>query len=605
MAEEEEMAVSVVARHETISTLHWLLLSFHGLMAVVCWMAFVVMWVSSKGTVLHKRLGKLLFFAFLVPMEFTGFLMIPGLFVSRKNIMQSAGPWVISSMGFLFAITTYDTFYSRLCQSKEKKSVRKLMGAARGFTLIAQWAASLFLASHAITQPGTAHGELCLELFVLTFPCTVIGSILRNPKYRGRVTHGFYGTYLTFQMFPGSLIVFTRDKYWIFGPNGIQSCATRVVIDILLLLPFAWKTISYLAQIHQRDRRMNTGLIRDVCSEETRTMIGVFNLACLGQDSDNIKTSSQRYRRWFFYLVCGSLFSSNMLVHQKHIDQIIPSENYFSPPQSPHGAAGSAAAAASVGYHTPHQDPMIEKYAQMIWQEDQTERTWTHECKNHRINNETWAQQIAPWADKIGVKNLIESRLGSQEGFRIPKTLATATFENQTALIGRKLLEALPDKYIVKPNHGYGHVAKVEDGKYSCIKKCAKDVKGLSLAKETTLKAMYINGYRSFKHNEKIAVQLQYSYIPKRIMIEEYLPLDRMEEWKFFVINGVPVWAGTRCGNRDIGYMQYDTSFQELHMRGPERSRESLALYCPPDVPRRTIKPTFWDRMLTLASDLA
>ena len=61
----------------------------------------------------------------------------------------------------------------------------------------------------------------------------------------------------------------------------------------------------------------------------------------------------------------------------------------------------------------------------------------------------------------------------------------------------------------------------------------------------------------------------QYFYIKKRIIIEEMLPMDEMQEFHWWVVNGLPVFTSIRYNNDETGERlgsYFSTRFRKLNM---------------------------------------
>lgn len=226
-------------------------------------------------------------------------------------------------------------------------------------------------------------------------------------------------------------------------------------------------------------------------------------------------------------------------------------------------------------------------------------RTYTSECQTRYLYNSTWGKTRAPWADKVQSKELLKEL--DIEGIRIPRTLALfnkSMLDRMTVKDLELLVKELPSDFVLKPAHTSGAVARVVNAsRYSCFKKCHYPaVNGrLPDAYNTMLKNMKysIAHMHSRKNYERIIKgrQLQYEYIPKQIIIEEHLPLDQLDEWHFWVVDGQILFVCLRCGSHGS---YFSTRFQTLNM--------SQGLPPCPNPPKQP--PVSWNRMLQVVKEI-
>ncbi|KAK6344593.1 hypothetical protein TWF718_006551 [Orbilia javanica] len=143
-------------------------------------------------------------------------------------------------MGFHFLITTSRAFPFKFF--RDKIPISPLF--EEWFTVInfvLQLVGSSALAYKIIfhIERGINH-ENNIELFILTTPFTIMQSrllFLPSP-YRKSLGHPFYIKYLTLQMLPGTMIVFARDSYWMWGPGGLANIYARIFIEFAPMVPF-------------------------------------------------------------------------------------------------------------------------------------------------------------------------------------------------------------------------------------------------------------------------------------------------------------------------------------------------------------------------------
>ncbi|GKY90533.1 hypothetical protein MPSEU_000027000 [Mayamaea pseudoterrestris] len=226
-------------------------------------------------------------------------------------------------------------------------------------------------------------------------------------------------------------------------------------------------------------------------------------------------------------------------------------------------------------------------------------RTYTEECRSKYLYNSTWGKLHAPWADKVQTKTLL--RALNISGIRIPRTLALFNATTLRQLEDADLQEHakhLPSNYIIKPAHTSGAVARVVNGsRYSCFKKCRHPATNAQLpaAYAIMLKNMRYSVHHMHSNKQYEAKtkgrQTQYEYIPKRIILEKHLPLDSLQEWHWWMVNGQVLFVCLRCGEYGS---YYSTRFQPLQM-----AQGLLPCLNPPKQP-----PKSWSNMLQSVAEL-
>ncbi|KAF3240157.1 hypothetical protein TWF217_001082 [Orbilia oligospora] len=269
-------AVSFFARHEPASIIHVAVLSFHGVWALTCWVVFILQWLSPKGTHNHKKMGRFIFWVFLFPLEMTGLFLVPYLLSNapRANIVLTSGYLVVPSMGFHFLITTFRAF--PFLRKFSTSFIKWFSIINFGLQLMGSSALAYKIMSH---MEGGIHHENNLELFILTLPFSIMQGILLFRPHLKLLGHTFYIKYLTLQMFPGTMIVFSRDKYWLWGPNGLSNLYARILIEFMPMIPFfmmVWPTL--LAHKKVKEVTPPQGENNDVAIISTATIISSKNV---------------------------------------------------------------------------------------------------------------------------------------------------------------------------------------------------------------------------------------------------------------------------------------------------------------------------------------
>jgi hypothetical protein len=177
--------------------------------------------------------------------------------------------------------------------------------------------------------------------------------------------------------------------------------------------------------------------------------------------------------------------------------------------------------------YPPPREPM--PMSRMSFTEDMT---FNGECRSSKLWNKTWGRTVAPWVDKIDSKQLVEN-MGTS--VKTVPTIAVYDINNITNFTVTTMYQ-LPNS-VIKPAYYTGHAARILDNEYFCFK-CAQK------------KHLRLDGYRSNLHHahkealkkmrytlEKVPLESlvarepQYKYLPRRIIIEEYLPMETMSEY--------------------------------------------------------------------------
>lgn len=141
--------------------------------------------------------------------------------------------------------------------------------------------------------------------------------------------------------------------------------------------------------------------------------------------------------------------------------------------------------------------------------------------------------------------------------------------------------DKLPQKFVVKCNHGCGYNILV-------TQKDAEDKNRIVSQLNTWLKEDFW----------KVYCEPQYKFIPKRIIIEEYLA-DNIKTYKFYCFNGVPkisyVCSSGEKGEKGLYLDYYDMNWvhQDISLAGHLHSKT--------DIP----KPLNYDGMVELAKKLS
>lgn len=222
-------------------------------------------------------------------------------------------------------------------------------------------------------------------------------------------------------------------------------------------------------------------------------------------------------------------------------------------------------------------------------------RTYTGDCKNRYLYNQTWGKSAARYVDKHLAKDVVRSM--NVPDLKIPRTLAYLTDENVTQVFTKEFFQNLSDigGAVIKPAHTSGGVGQVVDGTYQCFKKCKKE----------KLRIMPLEpGYHAARQNlmtdlanlyHKAYIETQYQYLDRGILVEERLPIQNMMEYHWWVVRGHPIFVCLRCKSRgQPAGSYYSTRYERLRIK-----MEGL-----PQCSSTMAKPKTWDRMVAMVQEL-
>jgi len=178
---------------------------------------------------------------------------------------------------------------------------------------------------------------------------------------------------------------------------------------------------------------------------------------------------------------------------------------------------------------------------------------------------------VAECADKVKVRDVLK-----RKGLADILTGLIAVYDKASDID----FDALPEKFVIKCNHGCGYNIicrdKNELDRSSCIKKL-----------NDWMKEDYWKEY----------CELHYKNIEKKILVEEYLG-DDIETYKFYCFNGVPQFIYAMTMNGDKHYIDFfDTGWKHMDVYRSDR----------PGVPDPSVikKPEHLGEMLELAGKLS
>lgn len=222
-----------------------------------------------------------------------------------------------------------------------------------------------------------------------------------------------------------------------------------------------------------------------------------------------------------------------------------------------------------------------------------TARTISKFCKKSILYNLTWAETYAPLVDKIEGKKIVAALNTS---VLIPKTFFSIRADNYTSLRVGKMLERLPKRFVVKPAHYSGGVAKVDDDQFICLKLCiwiSPKIQSRHHAMKRLLR-IHLN-YYLHKHY-RTRGQNQYDYITPGMLFEEYINFSLEKgysEFGFHVYHGAILYVTVMCDREHFAYFNAD--WEELHIRDHDPFQPCLSL------PKQ---PGNWGQMKSIAEKL-
>lgn len=177
---------------------------------------------------------------------------------------------------------------------------------------------------------------------------------------------------------------------------------------------------------------------------------------------------------------------------------------------------------------------------------------------------------ITQCVDKLEVKNYLHDR---GYGHICAKTYGS--YDNPDEINW----EILPNQFVIKCNHGCGYNILVKDKGKIDILEISKMLRGW----------MKEDFWKTF-------AEYQYMFVPKKILIEEYLG-DRIKAYKFLCFHGEPkvmyVSQDDENGNKYLDY--YDTKWNHL----------DIHLVGHPWNPSRETKPPMLNAMLDISRELS
>lgn len=153
-------------------------------------------------------------------------------------------------------------------------------------------------------------------------------------------------------------------------------------------------------------------------------------------------------------------------------------------------------------------------------------------------------------ADKIKVKEYVKNKIGKDISVPILKIYNNIKEFN---------IKELPDKFVLKCNHGSGYNFIVKDKNTSDINKI-----------KSTMDLFQKSDY------SMVSGELHYHWIKPLIFVEPYLS-DIMYDYRFYCFNGKPVFMDiVYRGKKPKIYNTYDLNFEPIYNMRREKSDYSM-----------------------------
>jgi hypothetical protein len=218
------------------------------------------------------------------------------------------------------------------------------------------------------------------------------------------------------------------------------------------------------------------------------------------------------------------------------------------------------------------------------------------DCRQRLIGNKEWGKDVAHLVDKIDAKDYARQLSSS---VKVIPTLAFFDKNNISFLKNSTFFQTLPQPFILKPAHASGSVAGVANNTYNCFKGChgrGLPTKG-SVNDNVTVSALVQRAVQDLEYDHSTKWnEMQYHPIPRRIIVETYLPLEKtgdVAHW--YISNGVPVFVSVKCSD-DFDLLLDNTDHQRRVFLTTDYQRLPITLSkssCSAPPP----KPKTWDFM--------
>lgn len=226
--------------------------------------------------------------------------------------------------------------------------------------------------------------------------------------------------------------------------------------------------------------------------------------------------------------------------------------------------------------------PYIEKrFFNIFGRNIDWENPKTYFEKQNYLNVNYFDKTQTDYVDKLKVKDIVR-----KADYPELVNKVYAVFDNVKEL--KKFdFSTLPQKYVIKTNHSGGDVFIVKNGKIETSS-------GVKVARWQMFKmlniAMKFNYYYA-------ALENVYRYVNRKIFIEEYIGMDRLDDYKFSCNFGKFKFCfivSNRIGGLDSKKAYVDKDFKLYDVKQDKPIIEQSNL----------IKPKKWDEMIKIAEEL-
>jgi TupA-like ATPgrasp len=187
----------------------------------------------------------------------------------------------------------------------------------------------------------------------------------------------------------------------------------------------------------------------------------------------------------------------------------------------------------------------VEPKEFVLWS---TEETYFRHCRQAMLRNRTWGEQRAPLADKIQAKHLAREWSPS---VKIVPTLAIFDSKNISSFTLDRLRD-IPQPFVIKPAHGQGGVAIVQNDTYQIIKRMVRGL--INPTPKVPLHGLDAESYHQRLLNVTMPYQfsdggeMQYEFLQPRILVEQALDMGLFRDVTYwYMVNGAPVFVSMEC----------------------------------------------------------
>ncbi|CAE8639350.1 unnamed protein product, partial [Polarella glacialis] len=244
------------ARHKPASLFHQLALKVHGYSASMCWVLFIIMYFTVKGSKVHIAFGQVTAYVQVPISMLTGLALFRILFSRSsdvENIMKKDGPITILVFSVEMIMTWVEAFavpsaYFRMAPSARAPlawamlTLHILLVFIYIYSLAVLWASVKRSSARRSSMEPNAF-ENAVEMLVLVLPM-MITNVLNIPIHLSVLERGPWSwvahrklnaLLLPYLAMPGTTLVMGRDAYWFFHPDRAGTMGLHNLRDRLLV----------------------------------------------------------------------------------------------------------------------------------------------------------------------------------------------------------------------------------------------------------------------------------------------------------------------------------------------------------------------------------